>query len=148
MACPFTLRPPRSPFLVGGSGPCPRAADGNRTHDLLLTKEVLYQLSYSSMDGPPDPGGPALGVIRGGGSAGQSGRRDLNPQHLAWKARALPLSYTRLSQFRVPGFEFRVGPRSSVGNLELETWNSKLGVGREGFEPPNSEEARFTAWCN
>ena len=26
----------------------PRAADGNRTHDLLLTKEVLYQLSYSS----------------------------------------------------------------------------------------------------
>jgi hypothetical protein len=26
----------------------PRAADGNRTHDLFLTKEVLYQLSYSS----------------------------------------------------------------------------------------------------
>lgn len=26
----------------------PRAADGARTHDLLLTKEVLYQLSYSS----------------------------------------------------------------------------------------------------
>ncbi|VTS01563.1 unnamed protein product [Tuwongella immobilis] len=26
----------------------PRAADGIRTHDLFLTKEVLYQLSYSS----------------------------------------------------------------------------------------------------
>ncbi len=26
----------------------PRAADGNRTHDLFLTKEVLYRLSYSS----------------------------------------------------------------------------------------------------
>ncbi len=26
-----------------------RAADGTRTHDLFLTKEVLYQLSYSSL---------------------------------------------------------------------------------------------------
>src|SRR5262249_13000694 len=26
----------------------PKAADGNRTHDLFLTKEVLYRLSYSS----------------------------------------------------------------------------------------------------
>lgn len=26
----------------------------------------------------------------------QSGRWDLNPRHLAWKARALPLSYTRM----------------------------------------------------
>jgi hypothetical protein len=24
------------------------AADGTRTHDLVLTKDVLYQLSYSS----------------------------------------------------------------------------------------------------
>jgi hypothetical protein len=30
----------------------PRAADGNRTHDLFLTKEVLYQLSYSSVTRP------------------------------------------------------------------------------------------------
>jgi hypothetical protein len=28
----------------------PKAADGNRTHDLFLTKEVLYRLSYSSDD--------------------------------------------------------------------------------------------------
>ena len=26
----------------------PRAADGSRTHDLVLTKDALYQLSYSS----------------------------------------------------------------------------------------------------
>jgi hypothetical protein len=26
----------------------PRAVDGIRTHDLFLTKEVLYQLSYNS----------------------------------------------------------------------------------------------------
>ena len=25
-----------------------RAADGTRTHDLVLTKDALYQLSYSS----------------------------------------------------------------------------------------------------
>ena len=25
-----------------------KAADGNRTHDLILTKDALYQLSYSS----------------------------------------------------------------------------------------------------
>src|SRR5829696_5672691 len=30
----------------------PRAADGIRTHDLFLTKEVLYQLSYSSVTVP------------------------------------------------------------------------------------------------
>ena len=76
----------------------PRAADGTRTHDLLLTKEVLYQLSYSSAYAPEDiPGqaNPTKELIRGAADPGQSGRRDLNPQHLAWKARALPLSYTR-----------------------------------------------------
>ena len=35
----------------------PRAAAGIRTQDLLLTKEVLYQLSYSS----DDTGSPANG---------------------------------------------------------------------------------------
>ena len=40
----------------------PKAADGNRTHDLFLTKEVLYQLSYSSVVRPtpaPRPREPA-----------------------------------------------------------------------------------------
>jgi hypothetical protein len=35
----------------------PRAADGNRTHDLFLTKEVLYQLSYSSIKRRKEKGG-------------------------------------------------------------------------------------------
>ena len=26
--------------------PCPQADDGNRTHDLLITNQLLYQLSY------------------------------------------------------------------------------------------------------
>src|SRR6266508_3315283 len=36
--------PARSGALVVKNG----AADGNRTHDLFLTKEVLYRLSHSS----------------------------------------------------------------------------------------------------
>ncbi len=62
----------------------PRAVDGNRTHDLFLTKEVLYQLSYNSGHERQSP------IIWGG-----SGRWDLNPRQPAWKAGALPLSYTR-----------------------------------------------------
>ncbi len=38
-----------------------KAADGTRTHDLVLTKDALYQLSYSS--------------------DGQSGRRESNPHN-------------------------------------------------------------------
>src|SRR2546423_1269110 len=40
---------------------------------------------------------PDRGVIRGAAPPGQSGRRELNPQRLAWKASALPLSYSRAS---------------------------------------------------
>ena len=35
-------------------GPRLEAADGSRTHDLILTKDALYQLSYSSVE----PAGP------------------------------------------------------------------------------------------
>src|SRR4051812_48276780 len=60
----------------------------------------------------------ALPVIRGAARTGQSGRWDLNPRHLAWKARALPLSYTRIgSAERKPGIRryllFRT-PRSAI----------------------------------
>src|SRR5262245_40508878 len=78
----------------------PRAADGNRTHDLFLTTEVLYQLSYSS-----NANSQNVNEI-------QSGRWDLNPRRLAWKARALPLSYARTANrpapFRNPSSAFRV----------------------------------------
>jgi hypothetical protein len=33
-----------------------KAADGNRTHDLVLTKDALYQLSYSSENRPDAAG--------------------------------------------------------------------------------------------
>jgi hypothetical protein len=55
----------------------------------------------------------------------KSGRRGSNPRPTAWKAVALPTEL--LPQFY----------------KELQ----KLSVGRGGFEPPNSEEDRFTVCC-
>ena len=42
----------------------PRAAAGTRTQDLFLTKEVLYQLSYSSDDPTASNTEPELGNNR------------------------------------------------------------------------------------
>src|SRR5208282_3746110 len=53
-----------------------KAHDRNRTDDLILTKDVLCRLSYM----------------------GKSGKRDSNPRPSAWKADALPLSYSREQQ--------------------------------------------------
>ena len=83
-----------------------------------------------------------------GQTTGQSGRWDLNPRHLAWKARALPLSYTRID-FELPivmTIEVRNGDLLSITPIRIR--NLQFQVGREGFEPPNSEGARFTVWCN
>ena len=58
------------------------AANGTRTHDLLLTKEVLYHLSYSSEQKLWKE--RRLERVKG-----------IEPSPPAWKAGALPLSYTR-----------------------------------------------------
>ncbi len=55
-----------------------KAHDRNRTGDLFLTKEVLCRLSYM-----------------GDCNFKWSGKRDSNPRPSAWKADALPLSYSR-----------------------------------------------------
>jgi hypothetical protein len=52
------------------------AQDGNRTRDLVLTKDVLYRLSYLGVD--------ALERVMG-----------IEPTSSAWKAEVLPLNYTR-----------------------------------------------------
>src|SRR5579884_2251469 len=59
-----------------------KAHDGNRTHDLFLTKEVLYRSSYV---------GTTASTVR------WSGKRDSNPRPRAWKARALPTELFPLS---------------------------------------------------
>lgn len=125
-----------------GSRFSPRAADGARTHDLLLTKEVLYQLSYSS--GRTPQGRPfatlfrcamsALAVIRVASKTGQSEPRDLNPQLLAQKPHTrhdgrasdalfplfltYPLILTRSLALRVPAQDYTRASlvRSTVGN--------------------------------
>ena len=48
---------------------CEGAADGTRTHDLVLTKDALYQLSYSSLCQPP-----TTAVSRGSHAATGRGR--------------------------------------------------------------------------
>src|SRR5882724_5645496 len=60
------------------------ADDRDRTGDLVLTKDVLYQLSYVSGN---SPGRVALPMERVMG---------IEPTPSAWKAEVLPLNYTRL----------------------------------------------------
>ena len=58
------------------------AHDRNRTGDLVLTKDVLYQLSYVGHI-------PHLERVMG-----------IEPTLSAWKAEVLPLNYTRLFRKR------------------------------------------------
>ena len=60
------------------------AHDWNRTSDLLLTKEVLYRLSYVSR-------------LYDSGFATASMEREtgIEPALVAWKATVLPLNYSR-----------------------------------------------------
>jgi hypothetical protein len=102
------------------------ADDRDRTGDLVLTKDVLCQLSYIGLR----PWGfgrqvglahltahqpirrrlgrqPQLARRMWGASEGWSGRRESNPRPTAWKAETLPLSYSRL---RAP-----TSPRAPAG---------------------------------
>lgn len=76
-----------------------RAADGTRTHDLVLTKDALYRLSYSSdHHGPHETRVLHVAPSRlchGGKEASKQRVKGVEPSSLAWKAMALPLSYTR-----------------------------------------------------
>jgi hypothetical protein len=102
------------------------ADDRDRTGDLVLTKDVLCQLSYIGLcrpaasadrsaaqtcitrstrpSTPTSPPGtrvlpaaaPAVSPAR---CEGWSGRRGSNPRPTAWKAVTLPLSYSRLRRF-------------------------------------------------
>ena len=55
----------------------------------LITNQMLYQLSYASLQ-------LLLRRRRLAAPLGWSGRRESNPQPTAWKAVTLPLSYSRL----------------------------------------------------
>jgi hypothetical protein len=73
---------------VRESQPATRGAhDWNRTNDLLLTKEVLYRLSYVSVNFP---------VVACSAMERETG---IEPALVAWKATVLPLNYSRPGSF-------------------------------------------------
>src|SRR5262249_49016071 len=107
---------------------CSRAADGNRTHDLVLTKDALYQLSYSSMGNfgfqildcrlecePTNTIYAFQSEIRN--------RKSEIPQRAGGGNR------TRVSCLEGRGFTTKLHPQG----LSL---SRKRPMGREGFEPP------------
>ena len=92
-----------------------KAADGTRTHDLVLTKDALYQLSYSSPSSRRHAArrDPRVTVFihlacRPTVVTSSIHCRRLTPKRVkgiepsssAWKAMALPLSYTRMQLSR------------------------------------------------
>ena len=62
------------------------AHDRNRTGDLVLTKDVLYRLSYVGRLFKLKTRSPAIRLERVMG---------IEPTYSAWKAEVLPLNYTR-----------------------------------------------------
>ena len=73
-----------------------------------------------------------------------SGKRDLNPRPPAWKAGALPLSYSRIIQQR-PSPSCML--RTAADMFPTHGWGSSRcpkTLGRGGFEPPKPNGDRFT----
>jgi hypothetical protein len=108
------------------------AHDRNRTDDLFLTKEVLYQLSYvGDILRPICRCSPVIAcsiihrscVTYDHTEQQWSGERVSNPQPSAWKADALPIE--------LPPQNFR-------------TFHTTKLVEREGFEPSKAYAGRFT----
>ena len=75
------------------------AHEWNRTIDLLLTKEVLYRLSYVSVE---------LWCVSRGFKQKQAMEREtgIEPAPSAWKAEVLPLNYSRAGEVLVEGGGF------------------------------------------
>jgi hypothetical protein len=90
----------------------PGAHDRNRTGDLVLTKDVLYRLSYVGLDNFSNhPTTAGLERVMG-----------IEPTSTAWKAEVLPLNYTR--SVHRPALQCPAPPANSTVMVE--------GV---GFEP-------------
>jgi hypothetical protein len=75
---------------VWNVGTADGAHEWNRTIDLLLTKEVLYRLSYVS-----DVDVCVLPVNQCMAGAAMERETGIEPAPSAWKAEVLPLNYSR-----------------------------------------------------
>ena len=111
--CVFPAEQPGSG--PGGSRGRARVEDGaherNRTFDLLLTKEVLYRLSYVSVE-------PV--TCRNTGCGAMERETGIEPALVAWKATVLALNYSRegnRSRPTAPGLAsmFPVQPETGGG---------------------------------
>src|SRR5690348_3893643 len=96
----------------------PGAHDRNRTGDLVLTKDVLYRLSYMSIK-------PSVSLNSTSISRRLERVMGIEPTPSAWKAEVLPLNYTREALKSRRAGPFR--SRWSLAPLCL--------VEGEGFEP-------------
>ena len=100
-----------------------RGNGGVRTRGLRAGGATLFRLSYIP------------GVM-------QRGRRGSNPRHPAWKAGALPLSYSPAAPSTWIGARPPAGNRTrSLSDLQSDAFplgdgRRKCAVAREGFEPP------------
>ena len=72
-----------------------KAAAGIRTQDLVLTKDALYQLSYSSKAVCRLRLSACRASREHQAASGHKRVMGIEPTWPAWKAGALPLSYTR-----------------------------------------------------
>ena len=99
------------------------AHDRNRTGDLVLTKDVLYRLSYVGRLFKLKTRSPAIRLERVMG---------IEPTYSAWKAEVLPLNYTR-KRSPVPVRPAPVRPVWSQIPTPLRY--SLVLVEGEGFEP-------------
>ena len=105
-------------YVCGGD---PGAHDRNRTGDLVLTKDVLYRLSYMSIKPSVSISTHSISAL----SRHLERVMGIEPTPSAWKAEVLPLNYTREAlESRRAG---AVRLRWSVAPLCL--------VEGEGFEP-------------
>ena len=73
----------------------------------------------------------------------RSGRRGSNPRPTAWKAVALPTELLPHNPLRLCR-HYR--SKKELFNTCL-CFRPAVPVGKDGFEPPNSEEDRFTVCC-
>ena len=89
-----------------------------------------------------------------------SGRRGSNPRPTAWKAVALPTELLPQSNLKIWRFEnLKINSQNNFHLYHLKNFCSNatqfsnlqilklVTVGKGGFEPPNSEEDRFTVCC-
>ncbi len=71
--------------------------------------------------------------------------KGIEPSSSAWKATALPLSYTRIQNFIETPHNDQKRETLAILNLQHTTNFEKMVEGA-GFEPAYSGEIRFTVW--